>query len=42
MREALRIVRKGRALDIPFIVVSRLIGEDAAVSAMQAAPTTIC
>ncbi len=35
MREALRIVREERALDIPFIVVSRLIGEDAAVEAMQ-------
>jgi signal transduction histidine kinase len=36
MREALRIVREERGLDIPFIVVSRLIGEDAAVEAMQA------
>jgi two-component system sensor histidine kinase UhpB len=36
MREALRIVREVRGLDIPFIVVSRLIGEDAAVEAMQA------
>src|SRR5258708_3564142 len=35
MREALRIVREERGLDIPFIVVSRLIGEDAAVEAMQ-------
>jgi signal transduction histidine kinase/CheY-like chemotaxis protein len=35
MREALRIVREDRRLDIPFIVVSRLIGEDAAVEAMQ-------
>lgn len=35
MSEALRIVREERGLDIPFIVVSRLIGEDAAVDAMQ-------
>jgi signal transduction histidine kinase len=35
MLGALRIVREERGLDIPFIVVSRLIGEDAAVSAMQ-------
>jgi signal transduction histidine kinase len=35
MREALRIVREDRGLDIPFIVVSRLIGEEAAVEAMQ-------
>jgi signal transduction histidine kinase len=35
MREALRIAREDRGLDIPFIVVSRLIGEDAAVEAMQ-------
>lgn len=35
MREALRIVREDRGLDVPFIVVSRLIGEDAAVEAMQ-------
>lgn len=32
---ALRIVREERALDVPFIVVSRLIGEDAAVEAMR-------
>jgi two-component system, NarL family, sensor histidine kinase UhpB len=35
MREALRIVREERGLDIPFIVVSRLIGEDSAVEAMH-------
>ena len=35
MREALRIVREDRRMDVPFIVVSRLIGEDAAVKAMQ-------
>jgi two-component system sensor histidine kinase UhpB len=35
MAEALRIVRVERALDIPFIVVSHLIGEDAAVEAMR-------
>ena len=35
MRRALQIVREERALDTPFIVVSRLIGEDAAVEAMR-------
>lgn len=35
MARALRIVRDERGLDIPFIVVSRHIGEDAAVEAMQ-------
>jgi signal transduction histidine kinase len=35
MRRALRIVREERGLDVPFIVVSRLIGEDAAVEAMR-------
>jgi signal transduction histidine kinase len=35
MGEALRMVRDEFALDIPFIVVSRLIGEDAAVEAMR-------
>ncbi len=35
MERALRIVREERALDVPFIVVSRLIGEDAAVEAMR-------
>src|SRR5690606_3097948 len=35
MAEALRMVRGDQRLDIPFIVVSRLIGEDAAVEAMR-------
>lgn len=35
MQEALRIVREEQGLDTPFIVVSRLIGEDAAVQAMR-------
>jgi signal transduction histidine kinase len=35
MRRALAIVREERGLDLPFIVVSRLIGEDAAVEAMR-------
>ncbi|HET7731119.1 MAG TPA: ATP-binding protein [Usitatibacter sp.] len=35
MTRALQIVREERGLDVPFIVVSRLIGEEAAVDAMQ-------
>lgn len=35
MADALRTVREERRLEIPFVVVSRLIGEDAAVEAMQ-------
>jgi two-component system, NarL family, sensor histidine kinase UhpB len=35
MTRALQIARHERRLDIPFIVVSRLIGEDAAVDAMR-------